>query len=93
MEIKIIKKEIKPLLAREEYETEIESASTPSNADLKKAFSEKFKKDESLISIKKIYQKFGTKKANVCFNIYSDPEKFKKFETKKEKKAKQEQAK
>jgi ribosomal protein S24E len=80
MEIKIIKTEKKPLLERDEHIAEIISVKTPSNEELKKALSEKLKKDESLILIKRINQKFGTQDITAKFYIYSNPEAIKKFE-------------
>ena len=80
MEIKIIKTEKKPLLERDEYIIEMTSSKTPSNAELKKDISEKIKKDESLILIKRINQHFGTHRLTANFYVYSTPESIKKFE-------------
>ena len=80
MEIKILKTDKKLLLERDEYIVEITSAKTPSNEELRKALSEKLKKDESLILIKRINQKFGTQDITAKFYIYSNPEAIKKFE-------------
>ena len=88
MEIKIIKKEEKPLLSREECTAEIHSPTTVSYPELKKAFAEKLKKDEGLIDIKRLDQKFGTRKMNVNFYAYSNKEAFNKLEVRKEKKKK-----
>ena len=93
MEIKITKKQEKPLLYREECTAEISNATTPSYAELKKAIAEKIKKEEEMISIKRIDQKFGRQTMEASFYVYSDKEAFKKFETKKEKKAKVEEKK
>jgi len=80
MDLKITKKEEKPLLAREECTAELNSRIVPSNAELKKAISEKMKKDESLILIKRINQKFGAHDLKVDFYVYSSADAIKKFE-------------
>jgi len=80
MEIKILKTDKKLLLERDEYIVEITSAKTPSNEELKKALSEKLKKDDSLILIKRINQKFGTQYLTAKCYAYSNPEAIKKFE-------------
>jgi len=80
MEIKITHKEEKPLLHREECVAEIIDYKTPSNAELKKAISEKMKADENLILIKRINQKFGMQNSSAKFYVYKNEESLKRFE-------------
>jgi ribosomal protein S24E len=80
MEIKITHKEEKPLLHREECTAEITDSKTPSNAELKKVIAEKMNKDESLILIKKIEQKFGKQETIAKFYVYKTVESIGKFE-------------
>ena len=80
MELKITKKEEKPLLSREECAAEFTNASTPSNAELRKLLAEKLKKDEGLILIKRINQKFGTHAMTINFYAYHNADALKKFE-------------
>jgi len=53
---------------------------------LKKAIAENMKKDESLIAIKRIDQKFGKRVSEADFYVYSNSDSFSKFEDKKKKK-------
>ena len=80
MELKITHKEEKPLLYREECTAEITDSKTPSNAELKKVIAEKMNKDESLILIKKIEQKFGKQGTIAKFYIYKNADAIKSFE-------------
>ena len=80
MEIKITHKENKPLLHREECIAEISDTKTPSNAELKKLIAEKMNKDESLVLVKKVNQKFGKQNTLVKFYVYNTVESIAKFE-------------
>ena len=80
MEIKIVKSEKKPLLSREEYILEIKGSKVPSNAELRKYISENMKKDESLVLIKRINQKFGSYYSIADAVTYHDAAALKKFE-------------
>ena len=86
MEIKISKKEEKPLLNREEYLAQVFSEKTPSYVELKKIISQELKKEEQLIAIKKVNQKFGTSDTSVSFYIYTNKDIMAKLEKNKEKK-------
>jgi len=80
MEIKVIKSEKKPLLSREEYTLEIKGSKVPSNAELRKYVSENMKKDENLVLIKRINQKFGSYYSIADAVTYHDEAALKKFE-------------
>lgn len=80
MEIKITKKEEKPLLHRLECIAEISDSKTPANAELKKLIAEKMNKDESLILVKKVNQRFGKQNTIVEFCAYDSVESIGKFE-------------
>jgi len=80
MEIKITHKEEKPLMHREECIAEISDAKTPSNAELKKLIAEKMKKDEGLVLVKKVNQRFGNQGTSVKFYVYNTAESIGKFE-------------
>ena len=77
---KQVSHEKKPLLSREEFVIEIEDSKTPSNAELRKAISEKSGKNENLILIKKISHKFGTQNTLANFYVYHGESAIKRFE-------------
>ena len=87
MAFKIISKEEKPLLSRTEYTAGIHEEKTPSYAELKKIISAHIKKDESLIVINRVDQKFGIYDMNVNFYAYDNESAFKQFVKVKAKKA------
>lgn len=86
MEIKIEKQEHKPLVERDEIIVKIESKITPSNAHLKEEIAKKLNKEQELVIIKKIDQKFGEHKANALAYVYKSHESLLKFEPKKKEK-------
>ncbi len=87
MQLKIISEKESPLLGRKELELEASfEKATPSEAETKKEIASAIKIKEDLISIKKIHQLFGTKKAKIVVHIYNNVEQLKKLEDKKEKK-------
>ena len=89
MEMKIIEEIKNELFNRNEVKAEVNSDSTPSNLDVLKALSEKFKVSEDSIKIKGIYGKFGSKVFDVFANVYPTKEDKEKVEqkTKQEKEA------
>ncbi len=86
MEFKIIKNEKNVLLSRSEGTARLNSPTTPSYTELKKKLSEELKKEESLIKIKKIVQKFGSNGMDAYFYVYDNEEAFKRIEKEKKKK-------
>ena len=73
MKINILKEENKPLLSRTEINSEIEfEGKTPSKEEVKKEIAKIKKKDESLVAVKNIHVKFGTRKAKSFIYIYEN---------------------
>jgi len=73
MKINILKEENKPLLSRTEINIEIEfEGATPSKEEVKKEVAKLKKKDESLVAVKEIYVKFGSRKAKSLIYIYDN---------------------
>ncbi|MBT96725.1 MAG: hypothetical protein QF567_02175 [Candidatus Pacearchaeota archaeon] len=85
----IISKKENPLFKRNEVKVGIHAKVTPSNNEVEKLISEKFKTQEKNIKIKKISSKFGSNNFIVSANIYDSYEDKDKIEakTKKEKEA------
>lgn len=88
MKIDIIEEKEVPLLVRRRISFGIdnEGGKTPSEAEIKKAISEKIKVDESLISVRHIYQKYGVGKAKAIAHVYKSLEDLKRVEEIKKKK-------
>tara|TARA_Y100000034_G_scaffold35372_2_gene43373 strand:- start:1615 stop:1980 length:366 start_codon:yes stop_codon:yes gene_type:complete len=84
----IINKKENPLFKRKEVEAEIYAKVTPSNNEVEKLISEKFKTQEQNIKIKKISSKFGSNNFIISANIYDSPEDKDKIEPKSEKEKK-----
>lgn len=97
METEILKQHNFPLLKRKRISAMIEfEVATPSKQQVIDSLSSKLKTDKDLISVRHIYQKFGSRKAKVIAHIYEDKDslnkiekinKKKKVEKKEEKKA------
>ena len=87
--VNIINKKENPLFKRKEVEVGIYAKVTPSNNEIEKLISEKFKVQEKSIKVKKISSKFGSNNFVVSANIYDSSEDKDKIEqkSKKEKKA------
>lgn len=83
--LKIIKKEYKPLVEREEIVGIYESKVTPKRADLIEELATQLKKQKDLIVIKHIYQEFGKNESKIFIYVYDSIESLKKFEKTKEK--------
>ncbi len=86
MELTIIKKELNPVLSREEIKADIKSDTTPSYVEVMQELAEKLGKDKELIIIKSLYQKYGKHESILSAFVYNNKEAFAKHEAKKEKK-------
>ena len=86
--MKILKDEKSIILPRREVLVEINHAgcATPSHKKLKEDFVNKFKKDKSLVIIKKINSSFGESNSKVEVLLYEDETSMKNIERIKEKK-------
>jgi small subunit ribosomal protein S24e len=77
MEIKILSETENPLLKRKEVVFQVEhnqTGSTPTRTEVKEAIAKALKKDASLVFIKKMETKTGTRKAIGIANIYDSVE-------------------
>lgn len=94
MNLKIIEEKEEPLLFRKIIKAELyfEGASTPSNAELKKALAKQTKADEKLLVIKNIYTKFGSTEAVATAYLYTSKEEMEKIEPRSKKEEKKEGA-
>ncbi len=98
MELKIISKKGEPLLSRVKIDSEIAfEKATPSINEIRDKIASQLGKDKGLIAVKGVYNEYGLRKARGVAYLYDNEEVFKKFESKKEKKeenkdAKQEEA-
>jgi len=90
MDLKISEIENKQLLSRQEGIAQVKSNKTASYAEIKKKLAEDLNKDENLIVIKKLYQKFGCNEMDVFFYAYDSAEAKAKLEKEKKKKEKAE---
>jgi len=87
MKVNLLKERDSKLLNRERKTFEVLfTGKTPSKQELKESISKGLKIDKGLVSIKHIYQRFGSGKAKVITNIYKNKEDFERFEKTKEKK-------
>ena len=86
--MKIISESAHPLIKRKELLLEISHSKkpTPRNSDALKLVADHSKKDEKLITIKKITESFGSDKAIVKVYIYEDEKTKSNFEEVKKKK-------
>lgn len=83
MKINILKEDHKPLLNRIEINAEIEfEGTTPSKDEVKKEIAKLKKKDESLVAVKNIFVKFGTRKAKSSIYLYDNKKDMDKIEPK-----------
>jgi len=80
MEISIIKEDNNKLIGRDEITAILKPQTSYDNA--KKLLSEKLKKPQELIVIKRINPVFGKKEAKIEAYVYSSEESMKKFEPK-----------
>ncbi len=89
MEIKIVNEKQNDLFNRKEIDGVINSNTTPSNDEVLKILTEKFKVPEENIKIKGIYGRFGSHNFEIVANVYSTSEERNKTEqkTKQEKEA------
>jgi small subunit ribosomal protein S24e len=77
MDIKILSETENPLLKRKEVVFQVEhnqTGSTPPRTEVKEAIANALKKDASLVFIKKMETKTGTRKAIGIANIYDSVE-------------------
>ena len=87
MKINILNEENKPLLSRTEINAEIEfEGSTPSKEEVKKEIAKQKKKNEELVVVKNIYNKFGLNKAKSLIYIYEQKKDMEMIEPKQRKK-------
>jgi|SRR3989338_3267627 len=87
MKINILNEENKPLLSRTEINAEIEfEGSTPSKEEVKKGIAKQKKKNEELVVVKNIYNKFGLNKAKSLIYIYEQKKDMEMIEPKQRKK-------
>lgn len=82
MEIKILSESKMPLLGRKTVSLSVTALKqpTPSKAELSKEIASKLKVEESILSIKRVSQDFGSNNCKVLVNVYSSPEELKKYE-------------
>jgi len=84
MDITINKEREMPLLSRKRYTMELGfKGSTPSRKQIRDALATKVKADPELVIVKHVYNKFGSEKAKVIANVYSNKDDMKKYEDKK----------
>ncbi len=88
MELKIVKKEDNPLLARAEIEAEASfyNEATPKKEEIKKKISSMEKANEKLIVVKNIHSDFGVGEASILIYVYRSEDDLKKTEPKKKEK-------
>lgn len=86
MNIEILEQKNNPVMRREEIKILVFGEKTPSFSEASKLLSEKFKKPEENIDIKKIKGKFGRKSFLISAFLYDNPELKKRFSIKKTKK-------
>lgn len=93
MEIKIEKKQFKPLIDRDEIILRIsDSKITPTNAQVQAETAKMINTSADIIVVKKISQKFGMHESEALVYAYKSQEALKKFEPK-PKKSKKEKSK
>ena len=91
--MKVISKNISPLLNREELVLEIDiNGVTPKKEDIKKKIVQELKVDENLVAVKKILSEYGGGEVKVIVYNYKDKKSFDSIEIIK-KKAKKEKPK
>lgn len=85
--MEILKENKMPLLGRKQVElkTEFMKQPTPSKEELKKQIATKLKVDESVLTIRKVEQKFGSNTCTITVNVYNSPELMQKYEVYKKK--------
>lgn len=94
MTIKIVEKKEAPLLSRTEIIAELDfDKETPSKKTLKEKLVPVLSAKENLLVVKKVFQKFGSKKARVLAYIYDNEKDMQHIEPKEKGKKKKEKAK
>jgi len=71
MEIKIVETKENPLFSRTEVKVSVEDSITPSLIDARKIVAEQLKSEESLVRIRKIDTRFGSKVFTIIADVYS----------------------
>ena len=75
MNIKVIKKIERPLLARTELQAEVHfDGATPKRSELQKALATALKISEDIVIVRRIYTNFGARSAKFTANIYPTKE-------------------
>lgn len=82
MQLKLEKKEDKPLTERQEIVLKILNPSTPSNAQVKEKIAELMKCSQDLVVIKKIDQMYGKQETVVTAHVYKNTDALDTFEPK-----------
>ena len=91
MELKILHEIESILFKRKDYLYEVSfEGPTPSFDQIKKLIMESSKVDEDLLVVKKIKQKYGTRKVEISARIYNSPEDLKRTEIRSKKTKKKE---
>jgi len=84
MDITITKEREMPLLSRKRYTMELAfKGSTPSRKKIRDSLATKVKADPEVVIVKHVYNRFGSEKAKVIANVYTNKEDMLKYEDKK----------
>lgn len=83
MMLEISKERETPLLSRKRVTLSLQyEGPTPPRLELRKEVAKKLKADEKLVVLKHIYTRFGSQKAKIIANVYSDEKAMKNIEEK-----------